>query len=148
MGKKPVAQCGTKSGFNRHKRTLQDEPCKECRAAENAARRTSRKAPPKQRRYCDCKREIRTATDAKCSVCRKAGQSTPCLTCEKPAYNGNEYCRLCRDNAEAETDRNLPKGWMRDSRRGGILTGSMVPHNDPFNCTVHDWCSNQQREAA
>lgn len=138
MGSRP-AVCGTKGGFNRHKRTLGEEPCDACREAENAARRKLRQNPV-QHRFCGCGREIRKAGQEKCAVCRKPTDWRPCIHCGEPAYSGNRKCVIC-----AEVDDTAVCGWVR-LRPGGVLVGSHDPHNDELNCTAHDWCDKQQRE--
>ena len=141
--RRKVAVCGTKGGFNRHRRTLGEEPCAACREAENAARRRLRAAGPAEKRYCTgCGREVRTDHE-KCADCRALEGRTPCRFCGK--YTRNEFCSACI--SDPTEDRTMPTGWIR-LRPGGPLIGDKQPHDSDTNCTTHDHCSNRRNEAA
>jgi hypothetical protein len=140
---KPIAKCGTKGGFNRHRRTLGEEPCAACREAENAARRRLRADGPAPKKYCtECQREVRTE-HAKCAECRILEGRVPCRLCGK--YTRNEFCSACI--SDPTEDRTMPTGWVR-LRPGGPLIGDQAEHNHPTNCTVHDYCDNRLKDAA
>lgn len=135
-----VAKCGTLAGFNRHKRTLKEEPCQACKDAENALQRRLRVARP-EKRYCACGREIRTGHDA-CSECRALEGRIPCRLCGK--HTRAEFCSACI--SDPTEDRHMPTGWVRE-RPGGPLVGVRTAHNSDINCTAHDHC-DARRQAA
>lgn len=68
-----AAQCGTDSGYYRHRRHTHTEPCDPCKEAHRVAQRRYKRgsrAPEPVR--CECGRKIRAAGETTCSPCRRA----------------------------------------------------------------------------
>jgi hypothetical protein len=63
-----TAQCGTDSGYYRHRRKLNEEPCDACKAAHAARWRENKQDPLPQ---CPCGTRLRIRDATYCSRCRR-----------------------------------------------------------------------------